>query len=47
MIRGHKQWLQEDYGISDEKFEQIVRGYIRNGKIALYKGKSFNKLMYT
>lgn len=39
--RGHKQWLQEDYGVTDDKFEELVRGYIKDNRIVVYKGSDF------
>lgn len=39
--RGHKEWLAKDYGISDEQFETIVRGYVKGSQIIGYKGSDF------
>lgn len=39
--REHLVWLREDYGISDEEFETLIRGYIKPGKIMFYKSSSF------
>lgn len=40
--RDHIQWLREDFGIHTIKsFDKIVRGYIRENKIYIYKTTSF------
>lgn len=42
--REHLVWLSEDYGISNEEFETIIRGYIRPGKIMFYKSSDFTPI---
>lgn len=42
--REHIVWLREDYDISDEEFETLVRGYIKPGKIMFYKSSSFSPI---
>lgn len=39
--RDHMHWLMEDYGISSEVVESVVRGYIKPGRIQLYTGSDF------
>lgn len=40
-IREHRVYLQEDFGISFEEFENLVRGYIKPGRIVFYKTSGF------
>lgn len=40
-IRGHKLWLNQDFGIDDVAFENVVRGYIDNSTIQFYIGNDF------
>ena len=40
--RGHLEWLRNDFNITDSEFNEITRGYIRNGTIAVYKGFEFS-----
>mgnify|MGYP006348243987 CR=1 FL=1 len=40
--RGHLEWLRNDFNITDGEFNEITRGYIRNGTIAVYKGFKFS-----
>lgn len=42
--REHLVWLSEDYGISNEEFETIIRGYIKPGKIMFYKSSNFTPI---
>lgn len=37
----HKEWVDKEFGITDEEFEKMVRGYIKDGEIYLYVGKGF------
>lgn len=39
--RGHKEWLLEEFGLDEQNFEKIVRGYIKEDKIVFYKGSDF------
>ena len=34
--REHRVYLKEDFGITDEVFETLLRGYIKEGKIIFY-----------
>ena len=36
-VREHKIYLQEDFGISFDEFENLTRGYIKPGRIIFYK----------
>ena len=40
-IREHKVYLQEDFWVSFEEFETLVRGFIKPGRIVFYKTLSF------
>ena len=40
--REHRVYLQEDFGITDEIFETLIRGYIKHGKIMFYVSSHFN-----
>lgn len=40
--RGHLEWLRNDFNITDGEFNEITRGYIRDGTIAVYKGFEFS-----
>lgn len=39
--RGHKEWLTEDYNLTDAEFESTTRGYMKDGNIVFYKGSNF------
>lgn len=39
--RGHKEWLKEDYNLTDDEFEIVTRGYMKDGNIIFYKGSNF------
>jgi hypothetical protein len=39
--REHKVYLQEDFGISAEEFDTLIRGYIKTGRIVFYKTLDF------
>lgn len=39
--RDHEHWLKEDFGITEEQFENINRGYMKPTYIQLFKGSSF------
>lgn len=34
--RDHRTYLREDFGIDDDEFETLIRGYIKPGKIVFY-----------
>lgn len=40
-VREHKIYLQEDFGISSDEFENLTRGYIKPGRIVFYKTSEF------
>ncbi len=40
-VREHKIYLQEDFGISFDEFENLTRGYIKPGRIVFYKTLEF------
>ena len=40
-VREHKTYLQEDFGISFDEFENLTRGYIKPGRIVFYKTSGF------
>lgn len=40
--REHRIYLKEDYNISNEEFETLTRGYIKQGKLMFYISSSFN-----
>lgn len=40
-VREHKIYLQEDFGISFDEFENLTRGYIKPGRIVFYKTSEF------
>lgn len=42
--REHRVYLKEDFGVSDEQFEKLVRGYIKPGRIVFYKSSHFAKV---
>lgn len=42
--REHRVYLKEDFGIDDEKFETLMRGYIKEGKINFYITSYFEKI---
>ena len=42
--RSHFEWLSKDYGITLENFDNIIRGYVLNDGIYLYKGFQFNEV---
>lgn len=39
--REHRVYLQEDFGISFEEFEGLIRGYIKSGRITFYQSSKF------
>lgn len=39
--RDHQHWLCEDYGLTIEDFEGIIRGYMVDGEVYFYKGSDF------
>lgn len=40
--REHRVYLQQDFGINDEVFESLVRGYIKHEKIVFYISSHFH-----
>lgn len=40
--RDHQNWLCEDYQMSIEEFEHIIRGYMKPGIIILYHSSNFD-----
>lgn len=42
--RSHFEWLNEVYGVTIEDFENIIRGYVLEDGIYLYKGFQFNEI---
>lgn len=42
--REHRVYLREDFGIDDALFETLIRGYIKAGRIVLYKSSHYTKL---
>ena len=39
--REHRVYLEEDFGITREQFDKMTRGYIKPGRIVLYKTLHF------
>lgn len=42
--REHRIYLQEDFGIPFEEFENLIRGYIKPGRIVFYKTSGFHPI---
>lgn len=42
--REHRIYLQEDHGVGLEEFENMVRGYIKPGKIRFFRGTGFHPI---
>lgn len=42
--RDHQHWLTEDFGLTLQEFEETPRGYIKEGRIQLFKGSDFRKI---
>ncbi|MDD2239023.1 MAG: hypothetical protein PHH51_03990 [Bacilli bacterium] len=42
--REHRVYLKEDFGITDDKFENLIRGYIKPGKINFYISSFFKPI---
>lgn len=42
--RDHHHWMGEDYGVTDEDFEKLPRGYMMLDKIQLFVGSSFAQI---
>jgi len=42
--REHRVYLKEDFNITDEKFENLIRGYIKPGKINFYISSYFKSI---
>lgn len=45
--RDHQKWLEEDYNIDKEEFETLIRGYIKDFTVVIYKSSSFLPLDYS
>lgn len=43
-VRDHHHWVTEDFGLTDEEFEELPRGYIIQGRMQLFKGSSFKEI---
>lgn len=39
--RDHQHWICEDYGLSIDEFEGIIRGYMVDGEIYFYRSSDF------
>lgn len=39
--RDHKQWLSDVFNITDDEFENIIRGYIKESGIYIYRSSKF------
>lgn len=39
--RDHQHWVCEDYGLTKEEFENLIRGYMLPGKIFIYQSSHF------
>lgn len=39
--RDHQHWICEDYGLSVDEFESIIRGYMVDGEVYFYRGSDF------
>ena len=39
--RDHQHWVCEDYGLTKDEFENLIRGYMLPGKIVLYQSSHF------
>ena len=39
--RDHQHWITEDYNISRDEFESLIRGYISKDSIVVYRGTDF------
>lgn len=39
--REHRVYLEEDFGVDEERFQKLVRGYIKPGRIVFYKSSKF------
>lgn len=39
--RSHKEWLKQVYGVSEEEYENIIRGYMKDGQVFFYKTSNF------
>lgn len=39
--REHRVYLEEDIGVNEERFQNLVRGYIKPGRIVFYRTSKF------
>lgn len=39
--REHRVYLEEDFGVDEERFQKLVRGYIKPGRIVFYRSSKF------
>ena len=39
--RSHKEWLEQDFGLNQNHFNDINRGCIKDSIIMVYKGQNF------
>ena len=42
--RDHQHWVCEDYGLTKDEFENLIRGYMLPGKIVLYQSSHFSEI---
>lgn len=39
--REHRVYLEEDFGVNEERFQKLIRGYIKPGRIVFYRTLDF------
>ena len=42
--RSHKEWLEQDFGLNQNRFNNINRGCIKDSIIMVYKGQNFTQI---
>ena len=42
--RSHKEWLEQDFGLNQNHFNDINRGCIKDSIIMVYKGQNFTSI---
>lgn len=42
--REHRVYLEEDFGVNEERFQTLVRGYIKPGRIVFYRTLKFSRI---
>ena len=42
--RSHKEWLEQDFGLNQNHFNDINRGCIKDSIIMVYKGQNFTQI---